>query len=211
MKKPVPKKDKNHFLFNVIAPVYGLFHSYQQKKFSQVIENMRAELDLSTFQSVLDVGCGTGALCSVLLQEGLEVTGVDPAKKMIALAQRKSKGAHFFQADALSGLPYKDDSFDIVFASYVAHGLKAKQRKLLYQEMGRLARFAVIIYDYNHNRSLLTTVVEWLEGGDYFHFIRHAETEMKECMVDTHALFSSVKVVQVDVRASWYICTPKKN
>jgi SAM-dependent methyltransferase len=40
-------------------------------------------------QVVIDVGCGTGTLACLLAQEGLEVTGVDPAVASIDVARRK--------------------------------------------------------------------------------------------------------------------------
>jgi len=40
-------------------------------------------------RSVLDLGCGTGTLCCDLAAQGHEVTGVDPAAAMLALAVRK--------------------------------------------------------------------------------------------------------------------------
>jgi len=39
--------------------------------------------------SVLDLGCGTGTLCSALAERGHRVTGVDPAAAMLAAARRK--------------------------------------------------------------------------------------------------------------------------
>ena len=39
--------------------------------------------------SVLDLGCGTGALCCALAERGHEVTGVDPAPAMLAVARSK--------------------------------------------------------------------------------------------------------------------------
>jgi 2-polyprenyl-3-methyl-5-hydroxy-6-metoxy-1,4-benzoquinol methylase len=38
---------------------------------------------------VLDLGCGTGTLCCALAQRGHQVTGVDPAAPMLAIAARK--------------------------------------------------------------------------------------------------------------------------
>jgi SAM-dependent methyltransferase len=38
---------------------------------------------------ILDLGCGTGVLCCALVERGHEVTGVDPAGAMLALARRK--------------------------------------------------------------------------------------------------------------------------
>lgn len=39
--------------------------------------------------SVLDLGCGTGTLCCALAERGHQVTGVDPAAAMLAVARRK--------------------------------------------------------------------------------------------------------------------------
>jgi len=203
-------KKNSSILFNSVAPVYGLFYNMQKRRFAEVIEGVANELDLSAFETIIDVGCGTGALCSVLNGKGLSVTGIDPAGKMleVAKAKQENKDISFMQADVLVGLPFEDNSFDIAIASYVAHGLKVEERKLMYAEMSRVASHYVVIYDYNENRSLFTTFVEWLEGGDYFHFIKNAEPEMKDCVSELKSCFTDVRVVDVDTRAAWYICMP---
>lgn len=197
-------------VFNFIAPVYGLFYHRQKKRFAQVIDGVKGELDMTVYKTVLDVGCGTGALCSVLNKKGLSVTGIDPAEKMLAIAKNKpdNKGVGFINANVLEKLPFEDNSFDISIASYVAHGMQKGERQLMYAEMGRVTKSKVIIYDYNEKRSLLTTIIERLEKGDYFNFIKNAEAEMKDCILQKSACFSEVKVVNVGVRAAWYICTP---
>ena len=176
----------------------------QKRRFVEVIDKASKTLDLALFDTVVDVGCGTGALCSVLNTKGLSVTGIDPAVKMLDHAKRQpeNKGVEFLLASVLEPLPFDDQSFDVSIASYVAHGLHDKERIKMYQEMGRVTKHRVIIYDYNQNRSLLTSIIEWLEGGDYFGFIKRAENEMKTC-------FSEVVVMDVDSRAAWYICTPR--
>ena len=201
---------EHHLLFNTIAPIYGLFFNRQKRKFSEVLDRVQPELDLTRFSTILDVGCGTGALCSVLHQKGLGVTGIEPAAKMLSIAKHKTKAQdiNLMQANALEGLPFEKDSFDIAIASYVAHGLVPEERKRLYKEMGRVTREYVVIYDYNQKRSKLTSLIEWMERGDYFRFIRNAEKEMKGCVTEMKACFSEVRVINADVRASWYICTP---
>ena len=203
--------DKNsNFLFNTIAPIYALFYESQKNRYRSVIEKVSDQIDLSTFDSVLDVGCGTGALCSVLHQKGLTVTGIDPADKMLRIAKRQAenKAVTFLQANVLDQLPFENQSFDISIASYVAHGLQKNERKQMYAEMSRVSKSKVIIYDYNQNRALLTSIIEWLERGDYFRFIKDAENEMRHCVSEMKECFSEVEVVNVDSRASWYICTP---
>ena len=202
---------RSDFLFNTIAPIYGLFYNGQKKKFNEIIARVSKELNLKDYQTILDVGCGTGALCSVLNQNGMDVTGIDPAEKMLRIArkQNRNNSIQFTRANVLDDLPFSDNSFDITIASYVAHGMKQKARKKMYSEMARVAKSKVIIHDYNRKRSTLTNVVEWLERGDYFNFIKSAESEMVNCKTELGTCFSDVKVINVDTRASWYICTPK--
>jgi ubiquinone/menaquinone biosynthesis C-methylase UbiE len=204
------EEKKNNVLFNFIAPVYGLFFNYQKSRYADIVESIKSGMDISSFRTIIDVGCGTGALCSVLKDKGMDVTGIDPAIKMlnIAMGKPENKGVQFLQANTLEGLPFEDKSFDIAISSYVAHGLKKEERKRMYAEMSRITRSYVIIHDYNDERSLLTSIIEWLEGGDYFHFIKNAEPEMKDCVSEMKTCFSEVSVIKVDTRANWYICRP---
>lgn len=201
---------KKQFLFNFIAPVYALFYNKQRKRFVEVLEKMEGEVDFACSKTILDVGCGTGALCSVLSEKGLDVTGIEPAENMlkVAVSKAKNNGATFMQGNVLEKLPFEDNSFDFSIASYVAHGMQSAQRKKMYAEMSRVTKGKVIIYDYNENRAFLTTAIEWLERGDYFHFIKNAETEMENCVSEMKKCFVDVKVVDVSPRAAWYICTP---
>ncbi len=197
------KERNSDSIFNFIAPIYGLFYPWQKRRFVRIIDFAKDAFDLTACQSVLDVGCGTGALASVLHAKGLRVVGVDSAQKMLAFAKRQpeNKSIHFVQASVLEKLPFADRCFDVSIASYVAHGMGAEDRLRMYREMNRVSRLAVIIHDYNENRFLFTSFVEKLEGGDYFRFIREAKTEMER-------YFADVTIIPVSPRASWYICTP---
>ncbi len=197
------KKDNDNFLFNFIAPIYGLFYKSQKKNYLITINNMRSELNLSEYSNIIDVGCGTGALCSVLNKEGLQVTGIEPAERMLKIGAKKAENSaiKFIKCSTCSKLPFPDKSFDLSIASYVAHGLLPKDRKQLFLEMSRLSKHYVIIHDYNDKRAFFTNIIEWLEGGDYFNFIKTVQTELKE-----H--FKTVRVVNVKKQAAWYICEP---
>lgn len=197
------KSKKSNFLFNFIAPIYGLYYNSQKRRYNEIINNMREIINISDYDSIIDVGCGTGALCSVLNLEDIKVTGVDPAKKMLDIGAKKVENSkiNFVIAGTNSKLPFSDKSYDLSIASYVAHGIKPEERKQLYAEMSRVTKHYVIIYDYNENRSFWTTVIEKLEGGDYFRFIKEVRNELKD-------QFKSVQVVDVDIKAAWYICVP---
>lgn len=194
---------KHCSVFDLIAPIYGMFYNYQIRHYIEVLNGPLSTMNLSQYKNVIDVGCGTGALCFVLSQMGLQVTGVDPAQKMLQVAAKKqeNKGIAFVQASALERMPFENKSFDFSIASFVAHGLKENDRKAMYTEMSRISKHLVILIDYNENRSPFVNVIESLEGGDYFHFIKNAQREMKE-------VFGEVHIVNFRSRGACYICKP---
>lgn len=198
------------FLFNAIAPVYGLFYGKQKNRYRAVLDRISDELDVTGYHTVLDVGCGTGALCSALNAKGLLVTGIDTAGKMLTIAKRQPENGKitFIRANVLERLPFEDKAFDISIASYVAHGLQKSEREMMYAEMCRVTKSRVVIYDYNQTRAPATSIIEWLEHGDYFRFIKNAKNEMENCVFGAGKCFSSVRAVDVDAKAAWYICTP---
>lgn len=193
-------------IFNAVAPIYALFYNFQVRYFTETLAKTKKDIDLTGYKTVLDIGCGTGALCYVLYKNGLQVTGVDPAENMVQKSKEnlKDTDVEIYKANANEIFPFEDKSFDIVISSYVAHGLKPVDRINLYKEASRLAKEKVIFHDYNENRAVLTTVIEWLERGDYFNFIKVVKDEMNE-----H--FKEVKMVNVYERAAWYILDPYKD
>lgn len=196
---------KRNGIFDWIAPIYGLFFNIQAKHYKMALDGALFELNLTGYKSIIDVGCGTGALCSVLKQMGLKVTGVDRAERMLRIAARHPENIEvsFLQASVLERMPFEDKEFDISIAALVAHGLKQDERKRMYAEMGRITEHMVLIYDYNKKRSMLVDIVEWFEGGDYFNFIKNPQIEMQEC-------FEKVFVIDVSKYGACYICSPHK-
>lgn len=63
---------------------------------------------------VLDIGCGVGYSCELLLKHHYEVYGVDISDEAIILAQRKIPEGHFLQIDNNDVLPYNENFFDAI-------------------------------------------------------------------------------------------------
>jgi ubiquinone/menaquinone biosynthesis C-methylase UbiE len=187
-------------LFGRIAPYYALFYNYQKRHYGRVLDSIMGRLGLSQYSTVLDVGCGTGALCAAWRERGFLTTGIDPEQKMIDIARKRvvNTGISFLRGDVLEGLPFADDSFDIVIASYVAHGLRKPEREEMYREMARVASHLVIIHDFNERRSVFVDFIETLEGGDYFGFIETAQEEIASSL-------GNVELFDVGARARWYV------
>lgn len=79
-------------------------------------------LDGST---VLDAGCGSGAQCEWLLDEGAEVLGIDLSPLMVDEARRRCGGrGRFVVADLAQPLPLPLGSFDGITCSLALHYLE---------------------------------------------------------------------------------------
>lgn len=164
-------------LFDLIAPVYARFYDYQLRSHRGLFDALES-LHLDQDSHVLDIGCGTGAL-SALLSERYKVHALDGSLPMLEQAKRLTHGLDidYVHADLRSGLPYPDQSMDLVLASFVLHGINELERDGLLLEMKRVSRGHVLIIDYSEGTNPIILLAETLEGGDYFRFRKHFATQ----------------------------------
>ncbi|MCF7928966.1 MAG: class I SAM-dependent methyltransferase [Spirochaetales bacterium] len=186
-------------LFEIIAFAYRWFFHGQVRYYRSVIEKNKDLLGVEPGDEVLDIGCGTGAFTYSLARCGFQATGIDVSGRM--MRGPKAGTIRCLRGNIRDSLPFPDNSFDLVTAAYVAHGLNPSVRYQLYREASRISRGKVLLHDYNHRRRLITDIAEWLERGDYFNFIRVVRNELYE-------FFDHYQVVQVSRWNAWYICEP---
>lgn len=99
-------------------------------------------VNIKTTHSVLDVGCGTGALTRIVAKKARYVVGVDAATAMVEVAKRKTKNLsnlEFKQAIA-EELPFDTDSFDIVLSTMTLHHLPTCDKTKAIKEMHRVLK-----------------------------------------------------------------------
>jgi SAM-dependent methyltransferase len=92
----------------------------------------------ATRPSALDVGCGPGFVMK-LLDRFFDVKGVD--KDAVMVGSAKGRGLNVIQADATE-LPYEDNSFDVVYCSFLMLWLNDPARAI--GEMKRVSKRWVI-------------------------------------------------------------------
>jgi len=93
---------------------YDRWFAQQKNRFAADLESrlMLSMLDPATGESVLDIGCGTGASAAPLLERGLDVTGIDPSPYMLdILSARLGNRVSLYRGFA-EDLPFDDNSFN---------------------------------------------------------------------------------------------------
>ena len=73
---------------------------------------MRNLLQPMRGESVLDIGCGTGACLEAFLEMGMRVTGLDPSTYMLDIALKKIGHRADLYRDYAEDLPFDDNSFN---------------------------------------------------------------------------------------------------
>ena len=105
MRKPLPPKTTD---WSDIAAWYDALVGESGSEYHRhvVLPGVLRLLNAQPTQKVLDVACGEGVLCRLLRDKGVETTGVDAARELIAAAKKKGDGDYRVgDARDLSALP----------------------------------------------------------------------------------------------------------
>lgn len=82
-----------------------------------------AEIEKEPFTDLLDAGCGTGAVISLLADKypDKHYTGIDISPNMIEVAKSKSSSNSAFVCGDCEQLPFDENSFDVITCSMSFH------------------------------------------------------------------------------------------
>jgi SAM-dependent methyltransferase len=127
--------------FTVAADAYDRFMGRYSSRLSPVFADFS---DVDAGRTVLDVGCGPGALTAELAGRvgPAAVTAVDPSESFVAAARERNPGVEVRQAAAES-LPFTDGAFDCALAQLVVHFMADPAAGL--QEMRRVTRAGGVV------------------------------------------------------------------
>ncbi|WP_011581785.1 MULTISPECIES: class I SAM-dependent methyltransferase [Chelativorans] len=106
----------------------------QEPAWQRIYEAAMAHAGAGPGKKLLDVGCGAGGALVVARKLGAEVTGLDGAENLVAIARQRLPGARI-DVGEMEELPYNDESFEIVtginafqFAADVTRALSEARR-----------------------------------------------------------------------------------
>jgi ubiquinone/menaquinone biosynthesis C-methylase UbiE len=196
-------KDANKrakFMFGAIAPIYAKVDPHLVSGYQKTIEILKNEIKIKG-QSVLDVGTGTGAWAMKFVQSNAaKVHGVDLSPKMHKISKEKHPEIIFSIGDVEDLKDFSDNSFDIVTASFVVHGVKADRREKMLSEMKRVSKKYVILHDFVGKTPTFIRFLEFMEKSDYKNF-------KKEICNELQAKFTTTKKIESDLGSGLYIAT----
>ena len=127
------------FLLPAYDPIMRLFG------FTKALRPLVEQAELRPHHTVLDIGCGTGALDLLIkeLHPDVTLTGLDPDPRALARAERKARRAGVtirFDRGFADALPYPDASFDRVFSSMMLHHVPRAEKAGLLSEVRRVLK-----------------------------------------------------------------------
>ena len=156
--------------FDVAGSAYQRFMGRFSEKLSVPFADF-AGVDSGSGMRVLDVGCGPGALTTVLVDRlgAAAVTGADPSEPFVAAVRERLPEVDIRLAPAES-MPFADDEFDAALAQLVVHFMKDPVAGL--REMARVTKpggvVAACVWDHAGERTPLAvfwTAARQLDPG----------------------------------------------
>jgi len=159
---------------DVFLPLYDPLVSFLG--FDRARQELISEANIAPGQHILDIGCGTGTLATLLKRRyaGVEVAGLDPDPKALRRARSKVRRAAVsvqFDQGFADKLPYKEESFDRVLSSFMFHHLEGQDREKTLQEVWRVLKP-------NGSFHLLDFVSDHGSHG-FLHRLVHSHAELK--------------------------------
>ncbi len=167
-------------------------YAYNPRFWQPVIPTFKKHFSLTGSSSVLDVGCGKGFMMHDLseLIPGITVKGIDVSSYAVAHTIQDMQ-EHVQVADA-RGLPFPDNSFDVVISINTIHNLEREECAQALREIERVSRgksFVTVdayrddeekerMYAWNLTAKTIMSVDEWVAffhetgyTGDYYWFV----------------------------------------
>lgn len=153
--------------------------------------------DLPALSAVLELGCGNGKTLGCM-PAGWQITALDMSLEALRLCRRSGPKAELVLADARA-LPFRDESFNAVFAFHVTGHLPDPGRRALAREAARvLARGGRLFFREFGLEDMRAGLGEEVEPGTFrrgsgiiTHYFAKAEVEglfwgMKTVFIGTH-------------------------
>ncbi len=157
--------------------------------------------------SILDVGCGTGALLHELATTFPEcnMAGIDPSPEMLAIARQRLPTSVELKQGWAEKIPYSSETFDTVVSCNMFHYVRRPHEALI--EMTRVLRpdGALVITDWCDDY-LACQICDWyLRVFNAAHFRTYRAGECRKLL--ENASVTDVKIERYKITWLWGLMT----
>lgn len=130
-------------------------------------------IDANKHSTILDLGCGNGALSKVLYDKGYNVRGIDASKELLDIAKKNYSDIDFIEADA-TNFSLKEP-VDVVFSNAVFHWINREQQqdmlRCVYDALKENGQFVFEFGGYQNNQLIHKALSEIFSEYGYIYEI----------------------------------------
>ena len=157
MKTPQQYKELTIKEFTKAADIYETDNAGIYEMCREDYPFISGELEKESYTDLLDCGCGTGPMISLLYEKDptKRYTGIDITPRMIEVAKSKGLAGVRFVVGDCEALPFGEDSFDAVICSNSFHHYPDPQK--FFHSVRRVLRpnGRLILQDYTAPKAVL--------------------------------------------------------
>jgi ubiquinone/menaquinone biosynthesis C-methylase UbiE len=146
-------------LYTISGKVYDFLDTASEKRYKRIRKKILSPLK----GIVLDAGCGTGRNFPYYGKHA-KVIAVDNAVKMLSVARQRAKESKAqirIEQETLTQLPFKNNTFDVVVATFVLWVMPKKDAQKALSELVRVAKPNARFYflEYTYSQHFLRNVI----------------------------------------------------
>lgn len=164
-------------------------------------------IKINSGEHLLDVGCGTGILLSMLAKAhpNISLAGVDLTKGMLKIARnRLSKEVELKEGEA-EALPFEDTTFDLVISSSMFHYIRRPEVALAEAKRVLKVGGKLVITDWCADYFSVQLLSLFLEIFNAAHFKTYRMREIHSLLVE--AGFKEVSIEKYRINWLWGLMT----
>ena len=175
---------------------FGNFNPVDQAFYDRLTSILSSELGSSS--SILEVGSGSGILVSFFQKLGMFSVGMDRSVMPLKVAKSKFGASNLILGDMFQ-IPFKSNSFDVVWNEGVLEHFKAPTNLAACKEMCRVAKNLVIIAVPNKytvwpiRKTLLKAAKKWSYGYEE----SYSPSRLKKLMEASGLKVEAIKGIRI--------------
>jgi len=183
-------------IWNKVYSNFDNFNPVDQAFYDRLTNILTSEIGDSS--SILEVGSGSGMLVSFFQKLGLFSVGMDRSMMPLNVAKSKFGASNLISGDMFQ-IPFKSNSFDVVWNEGVLEHFKEPTNLAACKEMSRVSKNLVIIAVPNRytvwpiRKTLLKAVKKWPYGYEE----SYSPNRLKKLMENSGLRVEAIKGIRV--------------